>query len=177
MQSKWRFAGLTALPVASFFIAMHSAPQLFVAEDGDNAGVIVRNVKGDKTLALYDRRKDRFSASAWMEASGIDPARSKSMRLSDFAPCDRDGCVINLRGVRIAISEFETGLDDDCARADLVIALYPVAPFLRDDCAAALIDRRDVWNNGAYSVFISSDAKIRIKNTRDTRGDRAWATY
>ena len=60
------------------------------------------------------------------------------------------------------------------ARADFVIALYPVAKAERKACKAPLIDRRDAWKSGAHALYISRGG-IRIVSAADKRGARPWS--
>jgi competence protein ComEC len=108
-----------------------------------------------------------------MEQAGIDVQRVKSSRLAEYAACDRLGCVSVIDDRTIAISGKRSGLKDDCDRADVVIALYPVAKRDRKGCKATLIDRRDAWNSGAHAVYVAKDG-VKITSAAETRGARPW---
>ncbi len=172
MSKPWRLAGFLSLPLAAALIAAKPHPVVYFSEEGDNVGVL--DLRGEtRALALFDRRKGKFDARAWMEEAGIDIERAKALPLSDIAACDAAGCVTTIRGATIAVSGDRQGLDDDCARASLVLATYPVDRAERDLCAAALINRRDAWENGAHAVYVE-DGEIRIETVAERRGKRRW---
>jgi competence protein ComEC len=174
LSAPWRLFGLAALPIAATVIALAQHPDIFVSADGDNAGFVVQTADGKRALALFEARKTRFAAHAWTEQSGFDQAKVKPARLEDFAPCDAEGCVARIDGAVVAVSRLRSGLDDDCARADLVIAVYVASPRERENCAALLIDKRRAWEGGSHAVFID-DGRVRIVSTAQRRGDRAWS--
>lgn len=173
MLAPWRLGGLAALPIAVALIATEPHPRVFVSEEGDNVGVISDAPRGGHVFAVFDKRKGRFDTEVWMEQAGIDVQRVKSSRLAEFAACDRLGCVSVINGRRIAISGNRSGLEDDCDRADVVIALYPVAKRDRKGCKAMLIDRRDAWNSGAHALYVTKDG-VKIISAAEKRGARPW---
>jgi competence protein ComEC len=166
-----RLAGFIALPIAVAVAALAGPPaDLFVSGSGRNVGIVERREGAPAHMIVFDRRRDRFQIEAWAEFSGVDPERP-TVRASDVFPCDRLGCVIVAKGERIAISTERRGLLDDCPRADLVIALYPIRD--RTGCAAPLIDRADIWRDGAHAIALS-EKKIRLRTVGATRRDRPW---
>jgi competence protein ComEC len=174
MKAPWRLGGLLALPVAAAMIAATPHPQLFVSNDGDNVGLVVNTSKKNRTLAVLDARKSRFDAQFWMEQAGINVAAVKPVKLADWVPCDDNGCVIESGDMKVAISKHPSQLDDDCLRADLVVALYPADRQARKACAAQIIDRRDAWADGAHVVNINAK-RMRIENAAERRGERPWS--
>ncbi len=174
MSKPWRLAGLASVPIAAAFIAVTQHATLYVGEDGDNAGMVITAGDSGRTLAILDRRKGKFDSRVWMEQAGIDSAKTKPIALAEVAPCDAQGCVATIDAMRIAISNDRAGLDDDCARAELVVALYPVSGPERRDCKARLIDRRATWEEGAHAVFFKEGA-IRIVTAAEKRGRRPWS--
>jgi hypothetical protein len=74
----------------------------------------------------------------------------------------------------LAVSTDPLALDDDCARADIVIALYPLSRRRPAACAARLIDRRMVWERGAHAVWIGDDSRMQVSDVASFRGDRPW---
>ena len=174
MSAPWRLGGLIALPIASALILANPHPEVFISDDGDNAGVIVKTPDSRRAFAIYDKRKGRFDSDVWMEQAGFEIGREKPLKLSDFAACDQRGCATEINGEWIAISGDRAGFEDDCDRADVVIALYPVLKSDRESCRAALVDRRDAWAAGAHALFITRD-KVRIVSAADLRGVRPWS--
>ncbi len=130
---------------------------------------------GEKTLAVFNKRKNRFDARAWKEYAGLDAEKGKVLAMKDIGACDRQGCVAKVKGRVIAVSEDPIGLNDDCARADPVIALYPATKKVSECCVAELIDRRAVWGRGAHALSITKAGGLLTKSVNDLRGDRPWA--
>lgn len=175
MSASWRLAGLAVAPFAAALIMAEPHPRIFVSEEGDNVGVISDAPGGGHVFAVFDKRKGRFDTEVWMEQAGIDVQRVKPSHLADSAPCDRIGCVSVIDDRKIAISGERSGLKDDCDRAEIVIALYPVAKWDRKGCKATLIDRRDAWNAGAHAIYVAKDG-VKISNAAEKRGKRPWTS-
>lgn len=173
MTAPWRLGGLAALPAAAALIAADPHPALFMSGEGDNVGALVSDQTGAAQLAVFDLRKSRFDARVWMEEAGIDVEKKDAAALRGVYPCDASGCVVATGGARIAVSADRAGLDDDCARADLVLALYVVSKNERKGCKAGLIDRRDAWENGAHAVYVRN-GRLRVETVAARRGKRPW---
>ena len=174
MTGRWRLGGVLALPIAALMIAASRPPQVYVAPSGDNAAVVIEH-EGEKALAVFDARKDRFAAGAWLEQAGLDERKEQPLAMRRAGLCDVEACVAPLGPARIAVTSRRETLDDDCARASLVIALYPVSRREREGCASALIDRRDVWNEGAHAATIYPSGAVKVESVKDRRGERAWS--
>ena len=76
---------------------------------------------------------------------------------------------------RIAISSDPMGLGDDCARAFLVVALYPVPRGAKEGCAVPLIDRAMAWDHGAHAIWVSKHGEVTIRSVEAARGLRPWS--
>ncbi len=174
MTGPWRLAGLAALPLAALMIASSRAPDVYVTASGDNAAAIVE-IDGARALAIFDPRKDRFAASVFLEHAGLDARADKPIAMRRAGFCDQLGCVAPVNGAQVAVTDRRDALDDDCARAALVIATFPATGRERAGCAAALIDRRSVWNGGAHSAAVSDSGEVSIESVKDRRGERAWS--
>jgi competence protein ComEC len=173
MSAPWRLGGLAALPAAAALIGANPHPDFFLSDEGDNVGALVRTETGAERLAVFDMRKSKFDARVWMEEAGIDVEKYAAAALRDFFPCDASGCVLATGEARVAVSGDRSGLDDDCARADLVLALYVVPKNDRQGCEARLIDRRDAWEKGAHALYVR-DRVFRVETAAARRGNRPW---
>ncbi len=172
-RSPLRLAGLAAIPAIALLVGSVKAPQLFVAASGLNAGIVLNTE--EQNIAVYTRRRDRFSASVWAEFVGLDREISKPDLIADMGACDGRGCVVEFEsGIRAAFIEERDDLAEDCVRADLVIAFFPVSGSDWRACDAVLIDRRSIWRRGAHAVWIGSDGEINIKTVAGVRGKRPW---
>lgn len=173
MKAKWRYAGFAAIPISMFVVASVKPPDIFIARKGDNVGVVVDENTKNAAIAIFDRRKNRFDRRAWQEFAGLDEA-ADGVSFKEIGQCDQYGCTLTKKGFVIAVSKKPMGLIDDCARASLVIATYPVSKEQRKACANQLVDRRSAWNNGAQAIWIDDLGQIRIKNVASFRGQRPW---
>jgi len=86
--------------------------------------------------------------------------------------CDALSCLFRARCQLVALVNDSRALAEDCARATVVIALEPVA---RGACPGpgTVIDRFDLWRNGAYALWLSPDA-IEVRSVREASGERPW---
>ncbi|MEX6634112.1 ComEC/Rec2 family competence protein [Hyphococcus lacteus] len=165
----WRLAGLAAIPLAALMAGGGEKPILYVAPSGLNAGIVVEG-----EFAVYNLRKDRFAIGRWKEAAGIDPLLAATKPLKAFYPCDEWGCVAPLSAnTKVAFVTDKTSLAEDCGRAQIVIAFYPVHRNDSAGCNAQLIDRRAVWHGGAHAVYVT-EGGIRVQTANEIRGDRPW---
>lgn len=174
-RSPLRLVGLAGIPLASMAVMSADVPNVFVADSGQNAGV---RIAGDNGITVYSRRRDRFSASVWNEAAGVDDLTRSNMAMSDRFDCDKSGCVTPItKSVTATFISDPKKLAEDCSRADLVVAFFPVSSADWLACEAVLIDRRSVWRRGAHSISVAKDGSIKIETVAATRGRRPWTGY
>jgi competence protein ComEC len=173
MRANWRFFGLANIPLGAALIIAQPQPDIYFSDDGTNVGVAIETADGNREMAVFDRRKGRFDSEVWMELAGFDIEASKPVKLSDVSSCDDFGCVVKKSGRAVAISSSALGLEDDCKRSDLVIALYSVSEREKKSCHALMLDIWDARRNGAHAIFVSEQA-IRVKTVLERRGVRPW---
>lgn len=171
-RSPLRLAGVLGVPLAALLVATAPRPDVFVSASGKNIGV-VRTVDGDRLIVPFNKRRDKFAVRVWNEAIGADPPADNGA-IPAFGVCDPAGCAAMLKGRHVAVIEQSSALGEDCARADIVIALYPVRRNDRSACAAVLIDRWAVWDHGAHAIFLRED-QIVIQTAAALRGSRPWS--
>ena len=171
----WRLAGIAAVPVAAMMIALSPPPDILVSGRGENAAVYLRG-EGRRDLAMFDLRRNKFSARVWMEHVGLDPYRDAATSMANEGRCDASGCVVETRGVSVSFLKDPLALAEDCARARVVVAFFAVSARARERCAATLIDRRAVWDEGAQAVQVSKGGKIQTRTVADFRGRRPWTS-
>jgi competence protein ComEC len=170
-RTRWRLWGLGAVGAAFLAGLWHPPPDILVSGDARLVGV--RTAGGG--LLLSSGTVERFAGEAWIRRSGLDQAglwpvgtESADGRLR----CDAAGCLYRRDGRRIAIVSRVEALVDDCGSVDMVLSLVPV----RRRCPGArhVIDRFDMWRNGAHAVWLGQGERIRIATARQMRGDRPW---
>ncbi|MEO1251793.1 MAG: ComEC/Rec2 family competence protein [Pseudomonadota bacterium] len=170
LRSPLRLAGLASLPIAALMISQATPPDLFVAGSGSNAALVTYGGK-ERSVSVFSQRRDRFSAKVWAELVGAD---AKPVAMEDHdASCGEGGCQTTVKGKNLTIIEDPRFLAEDCARADLVVALFPVSRSDWRACAATLIDKRSVWRSGAHAVWLN-ESGVHIKTVREARGERPW---
>jgi competence protein ComEC len=170
-RSPLRLAGVAAIPLTALIVLAAPPPQVFVAASGLNAGVILPD--GNR-MAVFSTRRDRFSALVWGEAAGFDGDGAKPLAMNEVGACDARGCVLTINTkVAVFISD-RRALGEDCARADLVVAFFPVSSADWRRCDAVLIDRRSVWRRGAHAVWLKPDGAIKITTVAEQSGRRPW---
>ena len=119
---------------------------------------------------MSSRRADRFAAQNWLRRAG--EAEAAPWPPGGMA-CDSLGCLYAPGGGPRAALVFDArALAEDCAAADVVVSAEPV----RGACAAPLvIDRFDLWRDGAHGIYFERGGGVRATRARAARGDRPWA--
>jgi competence protein ComEC len=169
-QRRWRILGL--LPIAAGFalVPLSAAPDILVS--GDARLIAVKDAEG--RLVLSESRIGRFSADTWARRSGQDDADawpSEGEAAGGRLRCDSLGCIYRSEGHVVALARSPGALDDDCAVAEVLVSTEPV--FRRCPSATRIVDRFDLWRDGAYALWIGS-AGVRVESVHDWRGDRPW---
>jgi competence protein ComEC len=133
--------------------------------------VAIREENGDYVLS--SRVADRYAAGDWLRRNGQDPAKAEKFPAEGLAPdgklmCGEGGCRYVKNGRKVAFSFAPQSIKEDCAWADLLIADSPVEGSCR---AGLVIDRFDVWREGAYAIWLSDK---RYRSVGQDRGERPW---
>jgi competence protein ComEC len=176
-RAPWRLAGLAAIPLTWMLVANARPPVLFVSPTGLNAGVVAADGGGDKQLYVYATRRERFAADLWQEAVGLDPETVRPAAMTEIYVCDAAGCAGEVRDEGAVFAAFTTdkaSLAEDCQRADLVVAFFPVSAEEWRACKAFLIDRRSAWRRGAHAAWVEKDGTLTVKTAGEERGQRPW---
>lgn len=169
-QQRWRFAGVPVVVLGLATIAFARSPDVLVSENGRFFAV----ADPGGGLLLSTPNADDFVADTWSRRSGADAVGSfpaDGYGAGGRLACDSLGCIYRTFGRTIALVQQPVALFEDCRMADVVISLEPV----RVPCpAATVVDRFDLWRNGAYAIWIAADGAIDIRSVREMRGDRPW---
>jgi len=169
-QRRWRWLGL--MPIAAGYAALLLArpPDIVVASDvsliavrGGDGNYLLSTTHGGKiNQATWTRRAAAEVGAPWPAAgSSADGALS----------CDAMGCLYRARGRTVALIRDGAALAEDCRSTDLVVSPIPARRFCR---GPRIIDRIDVWKNGAYAIWLDAD-EIRVESVRNWRGTRPWS--
>jgi competence protein ComEC len=173
-QTRWRRWGLAPIMLGSAIALLGEPPDLIV--DGDASHVAVRGEDGN--LVLLRGRATDFTGNTWLGRdadprvrpfAGAPPRKGKPSGLT----CDSLGCAYRMpRGQLLALTDSPASLEDDCARADIIVARVPA----RGACQKPelVIDRFALWRNGAHEVWITG-GPITVRTVQETRGNRFWS--
>lgn len=167
---RWRFAGFVPVLIGLALPWLAAQPVLLV--DGDARLIALRTANG---LAFSSARAASFTAEAWLQRAAqerrIAMPRPGSGRHDGMA-CDGLGCIGEAGPLKIAMIRDSQALAEDCARADIVVSLVPV----RGRCPSArlVVDRFDLWRNGAHALYLEGDV-FRLESVGSDRGIRPWA--
>ena len=166
---RWRLLGVPVMAGGIVSLAFVSQPDILVS--GDAKLLAIRAADGG--LVLSSRRARGMLAETWLRRHGPRAeARWPEGGPSDDGQlhCDALGCVLRSKGWTVAISRDSRALAEDCAAADMVISLVPV----RIPCLPPVVDRFDLWRDGAHAVWLSEGGRLRVESVRSRRGRRSW---
>ena len=168
-QRPWRFAGIALLLIGVGLAPFAPRPDVLIERTAAN--LALRG--GDGRLGLASATSGRYSAGQWLLADG-DDAELGAARDRGWLSCDAYGCVGTLGdGTPLAYLRHPAALDEECRRARIVVASFAV----RGRCASAdiLIDRIDVWREGAHAIHRGRNGLVAV-STAESRGRRPWVT-
>ena len=165
------------LPVAAGVVILMLSPgrpDVLMSENGKLAAV--RNDAG--ALVFSTARGEKFVRTEWLRRDGVQeleeipvwPRAGGGER--ENVTCDAQGCIYRKNGHVVAFPQDRAALIDDCKKADVVIA----ADFgiKRHDCQARIVvDRWDLWRNGAYALWLDVEGVI-VRAANPERGARPW---
>lgn len=171
MTTAWRFWGLFAVVIGLLSPYLHERPLIRV--DANARLISVRTADG--ATMLSSARREKFTAEQWLARDAVAgssrwPASGASQ--DGRLRCDTAGCILRLESWMIALPKTQAAVAEDCRRADLVVSLEPVNG--RCPSARVIIDRYDMWRNGAHAVWLDADKGPRVRSTGEDRGARPW---
>lgn len=174
-QTSWRWLGLLPIALGFFFWDAGTRPDLLIDREGKLAAI-----RGGDGLLTLTSARPAYTAETWLRRDG-DMRTAKEAANTERKACDALGCVWTMpsRPV-IAMPRSLAALADDCARADIIIADFGMPRRLRKTCKSPLIiDRFDLWRNGATSFTIPEGEISNPENwvghtARAERGNRPW---
>ncbi|MDR3498425.1 MAG: ComEC/Rec2 family competence protein [Parvibaculum sp.] len=166
----WRYGGVPALALGLALWNSGARPDVLIDREGALAAVRA----GDGRLALTAARPS-YAAEQWLRHDGdarspVEAAKMASMR------CDALGCAWREEGRPIvAFPASLEALEEDCALADVIVTRVAVPHRIRHLCGARMIvDRFDLWREGATALRFSADGNIVKETSLERRGNRPW---
>ena len=166
----WRRFGILGMAAGVASLLLARPPDLLI----DDTGKLLAVRDGSGQLAFSTLRTGRFDREVWLRRSGQDAEPGlwpKGGATPDgHLACDAMGCIHRAGGHVVALVRRPEALIDDCAIADVVISNDPVR---RCPSARIVVDRFDLWRNGAHALWLNGD-KVRVDSVNARRGDRPW---
>lgn len=166
----WRYAGILGVVLAFASPGLADRPDLMINENGRL--LAVRTADGG--LLVSTNRRERFTRDTWLDHVGERQAQGAwpdSGESADGAMrCDALGCLYRTDSWTVALVRQGRALTEDCRIADIVMT-GDVVP--RGCPATVIIDRFDLWRDGAHAVYLNR-ADIRVRAVGQETGDRPW---
>ncbi len=167
----WRLAGLMPIAAGLLTLALVRPPDVLAGGNAELLGVRA----ADGSLWVTPGEAGSYAAETWARRAGVTEAKTWSLdgpSAGGRLLCDGLGCVFRARGQVVALIADPRAFHEDCARADVVVALEPAR---RRSCEepAVVIDRFDLWRNGAYALWLDPDG-VTVESARAVSGERPW---
>jgi competence protein ComEC len=181
-RQRWRFFGLLPMLAGVALYGAARPPDILI--DGQARLVGLRLADGD--LALSSGRGGRILRETWLRRAGKAASAAWPANTPQLS-CDGLGCIyrrpVSAAPARIALIFDVAAVEEDCARADMIISLIP----LPRTCTRAkpTIDRFDLWRGGSYAVWLGrtiwlgakgerGGSGVDIRSVSQWRGARPW---
>ncbi len=170
-QTRLRLLGAASIVVGMLAAPWPSRPDMLIARGGE--AVAVRD--GGGLLSVVPGSGRTFEMRRWLEHDG--DGRAPKAATGDAFTCDASGCVARVKGKRVAVARHPSAIDDDCARADILVLSMPRPK----NCAAPalIVDVFDVWRGGTHAIYIGAAPgaqDLRVETVAAERGERPWTT-
>ncbi|MGE5442483.1 MAG: ComEC/Rec2 family competence protein [Bacteroidota bacterium] len=167
----WRWFGVVGIGAGLAAMLTVEVPDLFI----DGSGRLLAARTADGGLLVSSKSVGRSTRAAWLRRTGNEATAGSWPKQGANADgglrCDASGCVYRTNEHVVAVAARGEALIEDCRLADVVISLVPV----RGSCSSArtLIDRFDLWREGAHAIWLDRDA-VRVESVNGVRGERPW---
>jgi competence protein ComEC len=168
---RWRLIGVAGIAAGLASVAWTTPPDVLV--DGQGRLLAVRTADGGLSVSAAGRA--RATQELWARRLGEAEAESGWPRAGTSADgrlaCDAEGCIYRVGAGTVALVKEASALAEDCRRAHAVVSVVPI----RRPCPGplAVIDRFDLWRNGAHALWIEPGG-VRVESANAARGDRPW---
>ncbi|MBT3557947.1 MAG: ComEC family competence protein [Rhodospirillales bacterium] len=164
----WRILGMVGIAAGLVVSINAQQPLIVAAANGE-----LFSVRYADTMVFVGPKAtgNRFTRKVWLEQAGLPVTATISAEIKDGLRCDEQGCILGAPDNSIAMVWHEAALMEDCWRAAIVLSAVPV----RSRCSAPhlVIDRFDLWRNGAHAIYLDG-TRIRMESTFQVRGTRPW---
>ncbi len=167
-----RWAGLAVAAVATVAaIGLKDRPDILIERA---ASTMAARVDGGNLVPVNGRR-GRFAAERWLWSDGDASTVAEAATRPGWR-CDGKACRASVAGHDVLWLDREAVVPADCASVDIVVSAEP----LKWKCGRTaegrvVIDRFDVWRNGAIAIHADQDGTLRVETARAAQGSRPWA--
>jgi len=164
----WRWAGFAPMALGLFVWMAGASLRPDILVEGQGRLVAVRNASGN--LVANTATAARHAGEEWAKQEGL-MGRLLTVRDDPDAACDAQGCMFTAgNGETVAFVRNATALDEDCAKASIVIASVAAK-----HCKGPrlVIDARDLYFGGSHAIWFTSDG-VHVETVAQKRGQRPW---
>lgn len=168
-QRRWRAFGMIIVAAGLAFSPTNRLPDILIEREGKSIALRAP----DGRLALPPDARSSYSAAVWLAADGDPRSVAQAANSPASYRCDSLGCIAVVKGKTVALVRDPAALEEDCRRADIV-----VAPFsLGSRCRAArfVLDRKRLSSEGAQALYLDGQS-IVAETVRSARGARPWVS-
>jgi competence protein ComEC len=127
-----------------------------------------------KLVPVHPRR-GRYAVERWLLADGDGSSLAEAAKRTGWV-CEDNLCRMQAKGKQLIWLDRKAKPPDDCKSVDIVISAEPLRRACgRSGKGRAVIDRFDVWRNGAHAIYVQADGTLRVDTARHAQGNRPWA--
>ena len=158
-----RWLGLAPMALGVALAIFAPLPQMLVAPDARTIAI-----RGDDGRLHFVRKPpDKFTAREWLRRDGDGRDIADAVEMPGLK-CDGVGCAVTRGGVTVAASLKPEALQEDCARAQVLVSAVEV------NCNGpkVLIDRHAAAAGEGYQMTLSPAPSAL--SVRKIRGERPW---
>jgi competence protein ComEC len=153
---------LCAIPIIAIF-CLDQRPDILIAD-----GTQALAVRHDGQLGLIAGRNNTFATTIWTERY-MEPMQSSH----PGTRCDGLGCFIETsHGYSVALARHPAAFDEDCGRADLVIARMDVPSWC--PAISTTVSATDLARGGAQFLYWRGEGRGFEHRTAIDDPDRPW---
>lgn len=162
----FRWASIPFFTLSLLLNSGMQRPDILVSQDG----ALVSYAGEDGRYHFSNMRKDKFTRERWADALALSEDEIVGWEASSQMGCDEFACRIKMKKQNVSILYKPEMFDGECLWADIIISAQPLPR-----CPNAyVIDRFDVYRNGAASVFLN-ERKPKIQYASRPDYNRPWS--
>ena len=178
-KTKWRFWGIIPIIFGLYSPYLYSFPQVLAAQGGKLFAVM--NDQGN--LFIQPGRANRINRETWLSKNGENfndynkklakQAWENGYKTDNISlTCSKSWCQYKYKKKIIGIAFDYDGLKMACEKTQIVFSkVNAIHKYCNADI---LIERRELWKNGAYYLKIDKNNNISIVNDAEYMGKRLW---